>query len=462
MASDKNKIVKYPKVPRINIGIVIFVVILFYMMYHLFAYLTADHISVYEVEYGTIAESNTYQGLLLRDEDVFFTDFGGEINYYLKDASKASVKTLICSIDESGSISNLINQTAAGDITLDPEATAAIAGTIRDYTTSYTGATFFRVYDFKDTVESEIMEALNLAALEEVTKSGLAPAGDGIFHIVTAAEDGVAVYYVDGYEDITVDTFTPEMLNELNYDRTNLKTVSSVTPGNPIYKLLTNEDWNIVIPIDDTVFSAISEKTVLPIRFLSDNKKVNANISFREIGGLRYLILSLNNSMIRYANDRFTEIELMLEEQTGLKIPRSAITTKEFFVVPKQFFMQGGDSSDFGVLAISGEDGDADPIFTPTELYYETETAYYIDEEALGAGMSVKDPMTGEIYTLRETGELSGVYNVNKGYAIFKQIEPLFQNAEYTIVKTGTPYGISLYDHIALDGSEVTEGELVN
>ncbi len=461
MAAD-NKVIKYPKAPRINIGIVIFVVILIYMMYHLFAYLTTNHISVYEVEYGTIAESNNYQGLLLRDEDVFYTDFGGEINYYLKDASKASVKTLICSIDESGSISDLINQTASGDIKLGSEATAAITDTIRDYTTSYNSAAFFRVYDFKDTVESEIMEALNVAALEEVTKSGMAPVGDGVFHVVTAAEDGVAVYYVDGYEDVTVDTFTPEMLNELNYDKSNLKTATTVTPGTPIYKLLTNEDWNIVIPIDDSVFAAIAEKTVLPIRFLSDNKTVNATVSFREIDGLRYLILSLNNSMIRYANDRFTEIELMLEEETGLKIPGSAITTKEFFVVPKQYFMQGGDSSDFGVLALPSEEEDSDPVFTPTELYYETETTYYIDEETLGAGTRVKDPMSGEIYTLGETAELSGVYNVNKGYAVFKQIEPLFQNAEYTIVKTGTPYGISLYDHIALDGSEVTEGELVN
>ena len=462
MPSEKN-VVKYPKAPRINIGIVIFVVILFYMMYHLFAYLTTDHIAVYEVEYGTIAESNNYQGLLLREEDVFSADFGGEINYYLKDASKASVKTLICTIDESGSIAQLINQTASGELTLGSEQTAAITETIRDYTTSYSRDTFFRVYDFKETVESEIMEAQNLAALEEVTKNGLAPMGDGIFHIVNAAEDGVAVYYVDGYEDVTTESFTPEMMSELNYDRVNLRTAGTVSPGSPIYKLLTNEDWNIVIPIDDDVYAAIAEKTVLPIRFLSDNKTVNATVSFRDINGAKYLILTLNNSMIRYANDRFTEIELMLEEQTGLKIPRSAITTKEFFVVPRQYFMQGGDSSDYGVLALSSEEGEAEePVFTTTDLYYETETSYYIDEETLLAGTRLMDPTSGEIFTLGETAELSGVYNVNKGYAVFKQIEPLYQNAEYTIIKTGTPYGISLYDHIALEGNEVTEGELVN
>lgn len=461
MASDK-KILKYPKASRINIGIVIFVVILFYMMYHLFAYLTTRHLSVYEVEYGTIAESNVYDALLLRDEDVFYSEFGGEINYYLKDASKASVKTLILSIDESGTISSMINETVAAEGKLGEEERALINDTIIDFTTSYSNETFFRVYDFKDTVASEIMEAQNLAALSAVTASGISPGGNGGFHIVTAAEDGVAVYYVDGYEDVTTETFTSEMLNELNYDKTNLKTITTVSPGSPIYKLLTNEDWNMVLPIDGDTYAAIADKSVLTVRFLADNKTVSGTVSFREEGGQHYLILSLNNSMIRYANERFTEVELILEKKTGLKIPRSAITTKEFFVVPKSYFLQGGDSSDYGLLAYTNEEGEEEPVFTPTELYYETEDSYYISEEMLPSGTKVRDPVTSEYFTLGPTGELSGVYNVNKGYAVFKQIELLYQNAEYAIIKTGTDYGISLYDHIALDGKEVSEGELVN
>lgn len=462
MATEQ-KIVKYKGAPRLNIGIVIFVVILVYMMYHLFTYLTAEHISIYEVEYGTIAESNTYQGLLLREEEVFYSDFGGAINYYLKDASKASVKTLIYSVDESGSIANLIAETAAGDVIINEASAAAISETIHDYAVSSSRNTFFRVYDFKEAVESEIMEALNLAALEAVSASGAYAAGAAGFHMVTSAKDGVAVYYVDGYEGVTADTFTPEMMNELNYDKISLKTAASVTPGSPVYKLLRNEDWDIVVAVDENIYQMLAEKSVIQIRFLEDNKTVNANLRFRDINGQHYLILSLNNSMIRYANDRFTEIELMLEEQTGLKIPNSAITEKEFFVVPKGYFAQGGDSSDYGVLMnIAAESETPEYQFQPTELYYETEDAYYISDDAISAGTMLMEPGSGQLFTVGETATLSGVYNVNKGYAVFKQIVPLYQNAEYTIVKTGTSYGISLYDHIALEGNEVSEGELVN
>ncbi|MFQ9085938.1 MAG: HlyD family efflux transporter periplasmic adaptor subunit [Roseburia sp.] len=61
-----------------------------------------------------------------------------------------------------------------------------------------------------------------------------------------------------------------------------------------------------------------------------------------------------------------------------------------------------------------------------------------------------------------ETAKLQGVYNINKGYAVFKQISILYQNEEYSIVETGTSYGLSLYDHIALDGSKVNENDLIN
>ena len=56
---------------------------------------------------------------------------------------------------------------------------------------------------------------------------------------------------------------------------------------------------------------------------------------------------------------------------------------------------------------------------------------------------------------------MQGVYNVNKGFAVFKQISPIASNDEYTIVETKTSYGLSLYDHIALDGAKVKENQTI-
>ena len=63
---------------------------------------------------------------------------------------------------------------------------------------------------------------------------------------------------------------------------------------------------------------------------------------------------------------------------------------------------------------------------------------------------------------LKEIASLDGVYNINKGFAVFKRIEKLFENEEYTIVESGTSYGISMYDHIALDSSAVEENDIIH
>ena len=78
-------------------------------------------------------------------------------------------------------------------------------------------------------------------------------------------------------------------------------------------------------------------------------------------------------------------------------------------------------------------------------------------------GDILQKPDSNETYTIgTDVANLNGVYNVNKGYAVFKQIDVIYQNKEYSILKTGTTYGLSLYDHIALDGSKVTENQLIN
>ena len=64
-------------------------------------------------------------------------------------------------------------------------------------------------------------------------------------------------------------------------------------------------------------------------------------------------------------------------------------------------------------------------------------------------------------YAIGKKNTLVGVYNMNKGYADFTQINILYQNEEYSIVESYTDYGLSVYDHIVLDGSSVHDDELV-
>ena len=56
---------------------------------------------------------------------------------------------------------------------------------------------------------------------------------------------------------------------------------------------------------------------------------------------------------------------------------------------------------------------------------------------------------------------LVGVFNINKGYADFKEITILNANDEYSIVKSNSEYGLNVYDHIVLKGDTVSDRDFI-
>ena len=172
-------------------------------------------------------------------------------------------------------------------------------------------------------------------------------------------------------------------------------------------------------------------------------------------------VLSFDQGMIRYASERYLDVTLILENESGLKIPKSAIVEKKFYLVPSDYITQGGDSADDGVLLQSKNNS---AVFTDTVIYKENEEngVVYLDSRVLSEGDVLINPDSGATFTVGESEMLKGVYNINKGYAVFKQIEILAENSEYCIIREGQDYGVSNYDFIALNGNSVQEDDLIN
>ena len=56
---------------------------------------------------------------------------------------------------------------------------------------------------------------------------------------------------------------------------------------------------------------------------------------------------------------------------------------------------------------------------------------------------------------------IQGVYNINKGYAVFRQVTIIDENEEFCIVDPGNIYGLSAHDRIVLDASKVNEDDII-
>lgn len=461
--AKSRKVVRYRKPFHLNIGFITFGIIFVYIAFYVYSYFTSTHTSVYEVVQGTIAINNSYTGLALRSEEIFPTDRAGSINYYVKDASKVGAGNLVYSVDTDGYIAKQINQAGQDATTLSQEDLTDIQNRISEYEKSYSLKTFYDIYTFKNDLNSRISEALSIEALDSISDEVTMAESNATFHKGTATRDGVVVYYTDGYEGVTTENFTEEMFEESGYQKVNLKDRPSVESGDAAYKMITSEKWNLVIPITNDTKHLLRDSSTVRVKFKKDSSILRIPFELVEKGDKFYIILSLHNSMVRFATDRFVELELLFEEETGLKIPNSSIAAKDFFTLPMEYFQKGGNSGREGVMRRrTDKNGNSVEEFVVPEIYFATEYEYYVDGENFAEGDVILKPNSSETYTVRDTAKLEGIYSINKGYAVFKQIDIIYQNNEYSIIRSGTDYGISLYDHIALDGSAVTENALIN
>jgi hypothetical protein len=461
LAREKN-IVKYKKPLNVNIGLIIFFVIIVYIAFNIFQYATSESIAAYEVTQGSIAANNTYRGLIIRNESIAYADRSGYVNYYMKSGSRVSVNDVIYSIDTKGDISEEIRQASSGDNTLSMDSIKEISSDIDTFTGSYQSSNFASVTNFKENISSTLLQMVNNTALDELGDKVASAASNNTFFMMKPENTGVIAYYTDGYEGISIDDFSASMMDASSYTRTNLNLNEKANASDPVYKLITDETWNIVIEITEEQADTLADGSTVKIRFCEDDFVTSARYSILQDSGKYFLSLKLQTAMVRYINERFIDVELVVNEESGLKIPKSAITTKEFFTVPREAFTQGGDSGDYGLLIqTTAEAGETISFVSPT-IYYETDEYYYIDDEDVALGDVVLYDNSSKKYTIgSDRDSLTGVYNINKGYAVFKQINVMYENEDYVIVEQKTSYGVALYDHIALDGSKLKENQLV-
>ena len=459
----KKEIVKYKMSNNYNMGVVIFIIIIIYVAFNIFSYFTKSHIAEYQVQQGTIASNNIYKGIIVRDETVVYTEHTGYINYYIKNASKVSVNDVVYSIDTDGAISDAIKENTAESNAITKENLSDISLELDAFVNAYNSNQFSESYTFYNNLTTAIAQSVNTHALSDLSDEVNRAESNLTFYKLKSERDGIIVYEIDGLEGYTVEDIVNSELNYNSYKTEHLFENKKVKASDPVYKRINSEDWNIMVPISEDLAKKLNEQSSVKIRFCKDDFTTNASCSVMRHEDKYYLNLFLRKAVIRYANDRYIDIELVMNEKSGLKIPQSAITSKEFFTIPKEYFTVGGDSSAPGLMIKQVGDGASTVKLINPTVYYETEDYYYIDSEYVSEGDLVLMSNSQSTYQIgKDKDSLIGVYNINKGYAVFKQINIIYKNEEYAIIETKTAYGISLYDHIALDASEIKENQLTS
>ena len=447
----------YRKKWNMNIGIVIFGAIFIYLSVTVLAYLTSRHISVYEVREGSILKDNAYTGMAIREETIINADADGYINYFVSGGEKVGRKTNVYS-SSSNELTFDSESTEEASAELTTEEENSILMKTQSFQEGYKDEQFSDTYTLKESVLGVISS--NSSQSRQSQLNAMLESGQEGISAFTAADDGVIQYSIDGYEGVTLDQVTEKMLSKVDYQKQELFNNSQVKAGEPVYKLITSETWTLVIPLEDEEAKEMADATSVKVRFSKDNQTTWADFAIYNTEDANLGFLTFDHSMVRYVGERFLDVELILEDETGLKIPKTARTTKDFYLVPEAYLTKGGNTKETGVLI---SEGNKEAKFKQVEVYYrDIETGMvYLDPNDFGKKDTLLMPDSDETYPLEKTESMTGVYNINKGYAMFRQIHILCESEEYYIVESGSSYGLTNYDHIALDSKNVHENDVV-
>ena len=408
---------KYKRKGHLNIGTILFGIIFVYLVFTVLIYFTKDRVSVYEVREGSILKDRNLTGMVLRKETVVNAEKSGYVNYFVDDAQKVALGTNIYTITSS-KLETQTDQDSNEEVSLNADEWNSILLKAQGFNESYSPEEFKTASNLKSEVIAILQNNTTqsrVAQLNSILQSGNVDA-------FQSQDDGIVELSVDGYENLTTDNITDEMFDKANYSVTELSGNQKIDAG----------QWGTM-------------------RLTEKKNDVYANITFKD-------------SMIRYADERFVNIELILEDESGLKIPKTSVTEKDCYAVPVDYITSGGASQNEGVYRQTTKKGKTTTEFIPVTIINEdTESGIaYLDTENLKKGDTLLLPESSDTMDLVKTESIKGVYNVNKGYAVFRQVQILSESDEYYIIAEGNSYSLSNYDHIALNGDSVRDNQIVS
>lgn len=462
MAENKKvfKIKKFYKQRNMTFGLLIFLIIFLYLASVIASYVSHKHVSIYEVREGSILKNVTYTGVAIRNEEIIPADANGYINYFISEESKVGKKTDVYTLspekldftvtEEEGNEEN--------KEVLDSEEQSKILFKLQSFQESYKNSRFSDTYLVKDSIE-DIMSGKSTLSRQAQLQTML-DAGTDDLDIYPAAKDGIIVFSTDGCEGLTRENLTQDIFSKNGYVKTELKNNTEVKAGDPVYKLIRDENWTLAIELQPEMAEQLKDHNYVRVKFSKDHQEDWANFSIEKRGDTYVGFLDFSDSVVRYANDRYLSVELILEDVNGLKIPKTAAVEKEFYSVPQDYITQGGDSQQSGVL-VQNKKGDVS--FVPVTIIDRDDEKglVFLDPYELKKGVYLVKEESEEIMPLKKTKKIKGVYNLNKGYASFRKIDVLSESDEYYIISTGSAYGVSNYDHIALTGKSIEEDEVI-
>lgn len=449
----------------INLGTVVFLVIIIYLTAYVIRYLGKEKLAIYEVSESNMSENISGTGMILREETLITTEEKGYVNYYVKDGSRVRKDGIVYTLDTTGKLQSYLNELLEEKNTVSDEEKQQVYKDLQTFSDSFSDDNFSEVYEAKSEINHDLMSytdtilADNKDQLEEEY-------GSGSYVEVRAGESGLVSFFSDGMEKVTDATFTKEDFD--NGSRMeDLRSREELSAGSPVYRMVTGQNWTLVIPVNEDDYNRmknLEKKDIhtVQVTFRADNFVTNASFECQKKEDSCYVMLKFDNYVQRYINQRYLSVRLQLSETSGLQIPASSLVQKDVYKIPAEYLTRGSNSNSDNQVNVLSNNKNGEEILTQvTVTKYRTEGEnVLIASDKLKAGDRISNVEKAKTYTLKETSVLQGVYVVNRGYAEFKPVTILERTEDYCIISADDS-DVELYDRVILNSETIKENQVI-
>lgn len=455
-------------------------------------YFTKPVVSTQVVKMGTLDTSTQFEGVILRNEKVIYSEESGNVRYVIGEGEKVNKEGLVyVLVDEA----NLKTTTAAKEevetnlynkaennaevsnyqderYNLDEE----VKNRMEDfYNNRYESSTNY-IYTLRNQLESSIANRTNLYTKEQETKNDeLLALKEQIDADLgqyqkgkVASESGFVSYQMDGYETEDAETVIKQM-TKADYQKfrksisPNTLGQNEINTGDPIYKVVLDNDWYIVS------FVKVKEAEDLIVG-------QTYTIHFDELGGecLDFTLLSkeekdkdiqltfkTNNQIGDFLEIRTVNFSIGEKAISGLKIPTQAIVEQNLIKIPVAYCFE----QDHKMIVYKQSGEIAQPV--EIDIQYQEDDMIYIRQDLTNLNaVQVNDVLVnkdnGTTHQVTDVETKQGVYVVNNNMAKFREVTLLVQSDEYAIVKYTSKSQLKEMDKIISNPKSIKVDQLLD
>ena len=459
-----NQTKKRPNI-HLNLGTIVFLVIIVYLTAYVLSYLGKEKLAIYEVSKSDITDSIQGTGIIVRDEELVSTQQDGYVNYYIKDGSRIKVNGTVYTIDATGKLQSYLKELMKKKNTVNEEEKAQIFEELKTFSESYSDYNFSEVYETKNTINHELMSYTDTIIADNKGKLEQKYGKDSYVEVKSDIS-GLVSFSSDGLEELTEDSITKKRF-EKKAKMKDLRSNEKLSAGSPVYRIVKGQRWKLVLSVNEDDYNRMNnlrkkQMNQVEVCIQKDNFVTTVPYLCQKKKDGYYITLTFDNYIQRYLNQRYLSVELILSETDGLKIPSSSLVTKQVYKIPQKYLTKGSNSSSSNQVNVLSTNKKGTKILTQVSVtVYRTEDIYaLVSSDGLKDGDLISNLDMTESYTLKQKNDLQGVFVVNRGYAVFKPILILERNEDYCIVSSEESK-IELYDRVILNSDTIKENQVI-